>query len=66
MNEHLSFQKALDPKTLFFCLSNAKKILDFNMVHLQSFKLFERTQNEEDMVVKSKQSQCSIINLIHI
>jgi hypothetical protein len=66
MNEHLSFQKALDPKTLLFCLSNAKKNLDFNMVHLHLFKLFERTQNEEDMVVKSKKNQCSIIDLIHI
>jgi len=66
MNEHLSFQRAFDPKTLFFCLSNAKKFLNFNMVHLQSFKLFERIQNEEDMVVKSKQNQCSIIDLIHI
>jgi len=36
------------------------------MVHMQSFKLFETTQNEEDMVVKSKQSWYLIIDLIHI
>ncbi len=66
MNEHSSFQKALDPNTLFFCLSNAIFLLEFNMVHLYSFKLFKRTQNEEDMVVTSKQNQCSIIDLIQI
>jgi hypothetical protein len=66
MKKHLSSQMALNFNTLFLFFSSGfffKTLIWHTHDHLIFSK---KSQNEEDMVVKSKRGQCLVIGLIHI
>jgi hypothetical protein len=63
MSEKLSFQIALDFNKLSLYLSNVKAFLKLLTCCTHNcLDCSKRTQNDEDMVVKSKQGQCLVTN----
>jgi hypothetical protein len=53
VSKHISSQITLDSNVLSLCLASAKGFLNLDLTHPWAFKLLKKTQNEEDMVVKT-------------
>jgi len=54
VSKHISSQITLDFNVLSLCLSNGKGFfLNLDFTHPWAFKLLNKTQNEEDMDVKT-------------
>ncbi len=65
MNKHLSFMGVSNPNTLYLCFSSSKCFLNLDLIHPHSLNCLKRTQNEEDMIVRSKWCQCLVNALIY-